>query len=74
MRHRPLQGHDRGEPVHVRELGGGVFRLLHSPGLVRGIAAGDEFRILNADGAFTVVTEEGPNGTPDSRYARPRKA
>lgn len=51
---RPLQ-----EPVHAEEVGGEVFRLLYSPGFVQGIAAGDEFRLLGADGAFEVVRRGG---------------
>jgi hypothetical protein len=47
------------EPVHVEGLGGGRFRLLYSPGLVQGIAAGDEFRLLNDDGAFEVLRRSG---------------
>lgn len=47
------------EPVHVAELERGAFRLLYSPGLVQGIAAGDVFRILNDDGAFELVERSG---------------
>lgn len=51
---RPLQ-----EPVHAHDLGGGRFRLLYSPGMVRGIAAGDEFAFLDDDGAFDVLHRGG---------------
>ena len=51
---RPLK-----EPVHAEEVGHGVFRLLDSPGLVQGIAAGDEFRLVGGDGAFEVTRRGG---------------
>jgi hypothetical protein len=51
---RPLK-----EPVHVENLGDDMFRLLYSPGLVLGIAAGDEFRLLGDDGAFEVTRRGG---------------
>jgi len=54
------QGRPIKEPVHVAPVGRGVFRLLFSPGLVQGIAAGDEFRLVGDDGAF-VVTRRGGN-------------
>jgi hypothetical protein len=47
------------EPVHVLDPGGGRFRLLHSPGFVLGIAAGDEFRLLGEDGSFEVLSRSG---------------
>jgi hypothetical protein len=47
------------EPVHVDQLGGGAYRLLYTPGLVQGIAAGDEFRLIGADGAFEVTRRGG---------------
>jgi hypothetical protein len=47
------------EPVHAEALGDGRYRLLYSPGFVQGIAAGDEFRLLNEDGAFEVVRRSG---------------
>ena len=53
------QGQPIKEPVHVEEIGDGLFRLLHSPGFVRGIAAGDEFRSVGADGAFEVIRRGG---------------
>jgi hypothetical protein len=49
------KGHPVREPVHAESLGDGLFRLLYTPGLVQGIAAGDEFRLVDADGAFEVV-------------------
>jgi hypothetical protein len=51
---RPLK-----EPVHAEALGSQRFRLLHSPGFVQGIAAGDEFRLLTEDGAFEVLHRAG---------------
>jgi Domain of unknown function (DUF4265) len=47
------------KPVHAVELGEGRFRLLHSPGFVEGIAAGDEFRVLDGHGAFEVTRRSG---------------
>jgi len=47
------------EPVHVRDRGGGRFGVLYSPGLVQGIAAGDEFRLLDDDGRFEVLSRAG---------------
>jgi hypothetical protein len=47
------------EPVHVADLGEGRFRLLYSPGFVQGIAAGDEFRLVDADGRFDVIARGG---------------
>ena len=51
---RPLK-----EPVHAEAVGSGAFRLLHSPGLVQGIAAGDEFRLVGDDGRFEVTRRGG---------------
>jgi hypothetical protein len=50
------------EPVHAVELGEGRFRLLYSPGFVEGIAAGDEFRLLDEHGAFEVTRRSGNVG------------
>jgi hypothetical protein len=47
------------QPVHAIELGEGRFRLLYSPGFVQGIAAGDEFRLLDHHGAFEVTRHAG---------------
>ncbi len=47
------------EPVHAEEIGKGVYRLLYSPGLVQGIAAGDEFRLLDRHGSFEVQRRSG---------------
>jgi hypothetical protein len=47
------------EPVHAEALGDDRFRLLYSPGLVQGIAAGDEFRLLNENGVFAVLRRAG---------------
>jgi hypothetical protein len=51
---RPLR-----EPVHAVALGDGRFRVLYSPGFVQGVAAGDEVRVLDADGGFEVVRRGG---------------
>jgi hypothetical protein len=47
------------EPIHVTQVRDGVYRVLYSPGLVYGIAAGDEIRAL-PDGEFEVL-QRGPN-------------
>jgi hypothetical protein len=46
------------EEVHVEHEGQARYRLLQSPGLVLGIAAGDVFT-ANEDGSFTVVRRAG---------------
>lgn len=48
------------EPVHVEVLGGGHYRLLYSPGLVVGVAAGDEIELLD-DGDHFKVHRRGGN-------------
>ena len=50
----PLQ-----EPVHAVPLGDRLFRLSYSPGFVQGIAAGDEFRLLDDNGTFEVLRRAG---------------
>ncbi|MFO0865629.1 MAG: DUF4265 domain-containing protein [Gemmataceae bacterium] len=47
------------EPVHVQDLGGDAFRLLYAPGFIQGLAAGDDFRPMNDDGAFEVLRRGG---------------
>jgi hypothetical protein len=47
------------EPVHVESLGDDRYRLLFSPGLVLGITAGDEFRLVGKDGAFEIIRRGG---------------
>jgi len=47
------------EAVHAEQVGPRMFRLLHSPGFVQGIAAGDEFRLTGQDGAFKVTHRSG---------------
>ena len=54
-----MDGKPAKEPVHVADLGEGRFRLLYSPGLVQGIAAGDEFRLRDDDGRFDVLARSG---------------
>jgi Domain of unknown function (DUF4265) len=54
-----LGGKPTQEPGHVIDLGGERFRLLHSPGFVQGIAAGDEFQILDEQGVFRVLHRSG---------------
>jgi len=53
------QGRPLREPVHADPLGEEHYRLLSSPGFVQGIAAGDEFRVLDDDGAFEVTRRSG---------------
>jgi len=47
------------EPVHVEVLDGGRYRLLHSPGFVTGVAAGDEIELLDKAGHFRVLRRGG---------------
>lgn len=47
------------ETVHAERLDNGHYKLLHSPGLVQGIAAGDEFRFTGGNGAFEVLSRGG---------------
>lgn len=47
------------ETVHAEHLGTNRYRLLHSPGFVRGIAAGDEFQIVDEIGRFEVTHRSG---------------
>jgi hypothetical protein len=49
------QGKPLREPVHAERVGDRKYRLLYSPGLVQGIAAGDEFTLLSEDGTFEVA-------------------
>ena len=46
------------EPVHVTHVRDDIYRVLYTPGLVYGIAAEDEIRLL-ADGEFDVVRRAG---------------
>jgi hypothetical protein len=60
------------EDVPARELGGGRWQLLGSPGLARGAAAGDTL-VVAGDGSFTItgrggnvaVQVSGPAGTEE---------
>jgi hypothetical protein len=47
------------EPVHVELTRDGLYRVLYSPGLVEGIAAGDLIRLVGEDGRFEVVERGG---------------
>ena len=47
------------EPVHAQHLEGDRYRVLFSPGLVQGVAGGDDIRVLNDDGKFEVVRRGG---------------
>ena len=47
------------EPVHVENVDGNTYRLLYSPGLVQGLAAGDIFTLKNEDGDFDVIERGG---------------
>ena len=51
---RPLK-----EPVHVAHLQANQYKLLYSPGLVQGIAAGDIFELINTNGEFNVISRSG---------------
>lgn len=53
------QGRPLREPVHAADLGEGMFRLLYTPGMVQGIAADDEFRLIGEDGAFEIIRRGG---------------
>jgi hypothetical protein len=53
------QGEPLREPVHVEPLGNQRYRVLYSPGFVQGVAGGDEFILLNKDGAFEIVRRSG---------------
>jgi len=64
--HRPAQhislavhGGAGVEPVHVEVLEGGRYRLLYSPGLVEGVAAGDEIELLDEAGTFRIIRRGG---------------
>ncbi len=46
------------EPVHVDQIEGGRYRVLFSPGLAYGVAAGDEIEV-DPDGRFEVVVRGG---------------
>jgi hypothetical protein len=54
-----VHGRSGREPVHVEALDRGRYRLLHSPGLVVGVAAGDEIELLDEVGHFKVVRRAG---------------
>lgn len=47
------------ESLPVVDLGGGRFRLLHSPGFVHGLAAGDVFERTEDAAGFRVVKRSG---------------
>ena len=47
------------EPVHAEVLDNGNMKLLYSPGFLQGIAAGDEFRLVDDNGAYEVVKHGG---------------
>lgn len=47
------------ESLPVVDLGGGRFRLLHSPGFVHGLAAGDVFERTEDVVGFRVVKRSG---------------
>lgn len=52
-------GKPQREPVHAEPVTPGVWRILHSPGFVLGIAAGDEFSFDDEDGSFRVLKRSG---------------
>lgn len=47
------------ESLPVADLGGGRFRLLHSPGFVQGLAAGDVFERTGDAAGFRVLKRSG---------------
>lgn len=49
-----IRGSEEFEPVHTERIGSNLFRVLYSPGLVYGVAAGDEIELL-PDKTFRVV-------------------
>ena len=59
--HLPLRvdgaPNDGTQPVEVEHLGGADYRVLYSPGLVEGIAAGDSIRVEGID--FEVIARGG---------------
>jgi hypothetical protein len=55
---RDLRSAGRAEPVHAIYLGGATYRVLHSPGIVYGIAAEDEIKV-DAEGNFHVLRRAG---------------
>ncbi len=52
-------GRAQKEPVHAEQIGEGKYRILHSPGFVQGIAAGDTVRLNSEDGSFEVIERAG---------------
>ncbi len=58
---RASSGNDVVESLLVEPAGEGVYRLLRSPGLVDGLAAGDVFRLLPCDEAPFEILERGGN-------------
>ena len=50
---------DRFEPVHVERTGESKYRILYSPGLILGIAAGDEIELIEDQGRFEVSSRGG---------------
>ena len=57
--HLAVHGAGGVEPVHAEPLGNNSFRVLYSPGLVLGIAAGDTIELLGDTGQFRVLTRGG---------------
>jgi hypothetical protein len=55
---RNSQGDPVLESIPAEKLASGIYRLLASPGLALGAAAGDEVEV-HADGSFTVVKRGG---------------
>jgi hypothetical protein len=47
------------EPIHVEPLGGSRYRVMYTPGLVYGIAAGDEIEAAESEGTFRVLERGG---------------
>jgi Domain of unknown function (DUF4265) len=55
-----VEGSEGKEPVHVEHRDDGTFKVLFSPGLVEGIAAGDVIRLVDAmAGTFEILRRGG---------------
>src|SRR5687768_3565039 len=66
-----VEGTRRGgtQPVEVEDLGNDEYRVLHSPGLVEGIAAGDVIRLRDRSAGTFEVLRRGGNFAV--KFARP---
>jgi hypothetical protein len=55
----PVPGFKIVEPVHVEPLGENSYKILYSPRLVRGVAAGDVVELIDSSGYFRVLSRGG---------------